>query len=411
MVNGKKITRRAALGLATAGGLVLVRETFGFSQVIGDRSVSVSVADDEDALIALVEADYAEIPTNGFETVAYLTNNVGDDVDLEYTVSTNQNGVSIRFDGQEGGPGDSLTGTTTIPEGDAEPIELECSNPGQIGDDEVLTVELPVVRGRSGDVTIEGVRMDQEFYCDGAVLEILDVRGLSHATPSHEFAAEVDVAETDGETTENLTVALTVVGDSSGQVYEATRAAPGDFPEIRDETVTVRFDDVGQLPEDDYEYTVTADADNANTTVESGSFVVTDEGLPPDLVVESVAVPNNSKGTIEFDVRNRGDRDAVLTALSVDEATHDTQTVDHVQQDGNEFERSDGPGALDARLEVPGDRTSLDETATVGPDELATFRLGTFRGPNGNQINMNDGSADVTLYLDGEPEQQLSLNP
>lgn len=400
-MNLQRLTRRSALGLVATGGAFLIADSTAFSQVTSNRIASVRTADDANALVAFYEADYSTVPKNSFETVAYVANNLSESAVFDYQISTNQNGVSIRFDGQEGGPGEVLTGSVTIDSGATEPIALECSKPGQNDGDEILSVELSQVETTSGNVRVTDATFELGFICEGSgsVLEILDVRGLTNGKTDRQYEAAVDVEETENIQTDGLQVELTITGDYGGIVYDQTR-----FPgEIKGGTVTASFGDIGTLPEDDYEYTVTANANNATATTVSDMFVVAQK-TPPDLVMTwSNNQPNNSD--ITFDVENRGEIEGVIEAVSFDSTSNDKIT--HVERSGDELVRTDGTGALDGRMDLGGSSVSLYEDATVAPGETARFRIGGFRGSNGNTRNMNNEDATLTLSLANYPGQQI----
>lgn len=396
-----RYTRRGAVALIGTGSVLLAADSFGFSQVMGNRAMNVSTGDRETSLIALIEADYNHIPHNDFETVAYLRNNLSDDVEVDYTLTTNYpDYITIRFDGQEGG---TVSGAGLVIS-DEEPIELECTNVNQLdADDERLLVT--VEEGRSTGITIQDAEMALTFVCGGPILEILDVDGLSSQNPDHYYEVTVEVEESNNEETENFNVRLEIDGDEEGVVYDETHY-PGDFS---NDTVTVEFD-IGQLPEDNYEYVVTADADNANSDTGSGQFTVTDDDLPPEFTLVNVDTTGQKNATIEFTVENEGEQAGVIEALSVDNASG-KDPIDHVSRTGNEFERTDGGGALNRTLDVPSSKETVDVTATVSAGETATFELGAFREQDGDRVNMGKGEADITLYLDDDSEHELTLEP
>lgn len=400
-MNLQRLTRRSALGLVATGSVFLISDSRGFNQITSDRLASVTTADDANALVGFYEADYAAVPKNSFETVAYVANNLSEPAIFDYQISTNQNGVSIRFDGQEGGPGDVLTGSITIDSGAAEPIALECSKPGQTDGNEVLSVDLSQVETTSGTVRVTDVNFELGFICEGSgsVLEILDVRGLTNGRTDRQYEAAVDVEETENVQTEGFQVELTITGASGGLVYDQTRS----LGEIKGGTVTTTFSDIGTLPEDDYEYTVTADADNATATSDSDMFVVAQK-TPPNLVVTgSNNEPDNSD--ITFDMENRGETEAVIEAVSFDSTTRNN--VSRVERNGDELVRTDGAGALDGLLDVGGQKVAFYEAAIIPAGGTATFRIGHFTGNNGAQRNMKNEDATLTLSLTDYPDQQI----
>jgi hypothetical protein len=113
----------------------------------------------------------------------------------------------------------------------------------------------------------------------------------------------VTVTESAGVETEGLGVELIIEErDEETTVFEERKnTTRGNFTEIRDEALIVDFD-VGQLNANNYNYFVTALADNAITDFESGGFVV---GEPPffDVTIENTNSPVSSGDTLRVDAR------------------------------------------------------------------------------------------------------------
>lgn len=378
MVDKKKLTRRSALGLVAAGGTLVVVDTLGYDVLEADRLTSILTASDDAALIALVEASYDTVPNNSFETVAHLTNNISDDVNvIYYHLSTNQDGVSIRFDGQESDVGGTVSGSINLAEGGAEPIDLECSQPGQIDGPEILTVQITEVEAENTGMTISDLEFDLSFVCTGGpILEISDIRGLGDHRSFQHIAAEIDISETNNEETSNLEVGLEIVGENEGSVVDEEKQAPADFDEIENQTITVDFD-VGQLDEDEYTYTVTANADNATRKSASDTFVVDDELLIIDLAGERTTGARN----LGVDALNRSGEPVTLVAVA---AEHDPDN-DVPNRDRDEFEElSIDIGGTNVVFEdgngdpLPGDGTRIEH----------------------NSVPLNDGQDAEYLFAD-----------
>ncbi len=392
MVDKQKMTRRTAIGLVGAGGVLLATETLAFENITADRLTSLMTAGDENAYLALVEATYDTIPNNSFETVAYLTNNVDEALTVSYTLSTGEGGVRIRFDGQTTAEGGSLTGSITIAAGDAVPIELECSKPGQISNSPVLTVDVPEAVADSNSMTISDVTFELPFVCKGGpIIDISDVRGLGDHRSFQEITGEIDVTEINNSETSGLTVRLEIVGDSGGTVFDQTKSAPGDFPEIAGETITVSFD-VGTLPEDSYTYTVTVDADNATEKTTTDTFLVDDE-----LLIIDLAASRSGARDLGVNALNRSSEDVDLVAVAVD---HDPDNEANRQRDmfeeleivlnGTTMVFDDGGGAG-----LPGDGTRIDHN----PVQLTDGQDGEYSFMNWNgQGNIKGETFEVTIW-------------
>lgn len=401
MVTTNTISRRSALALVAGGGVILASETFGYSFIDADRITSIGAADNENALIALVEASYDVVPNNAFETVAHLTNNVSDDVDvIGYEISTNQDGVSIRFNGEESAVGGTLTGSLTMTEGDAEPVDLECSKPGQIVEgDEILTVRITEVQGVSSAITIEDIEFNLEFLCKGgAILEIPEVRGLADSRSFEDFQPDVDVEETGSTETQNLSVRLQIVGDTEGTVFDETKQAPGDFAEIKGETLTVSYD-VGQLAEDSYSWTATANADNATETTATGAFEVDDE-----LLIIDLAGSRTGARDLAVDALNRSGETLELVAVAIE---HDPDN--EATRNRTEFETLEIDVGGDGIIEVsegskqnplPGDGTRIDHaSAFLMHDQVAEYSFNSWDGGG----NIKGETFEITIWaVDGD---------
>lgn len=92
MADKERITRRAALGFLAAGAAATVGETLGFDSVVADRTVSVGVTGDSDALLGLTGYDDPAAATT-------VTNRSGE----EMTVALDSADGTGRFDVGETG--------------------------------------------------------------------------------------------------------------------------------------------------------------------------------------------------------------------------------------------------------------------------------------------------------------------
>lgn len=87
MVDRKRITRRMALGLVGAGTVGLGTETFGFSSVLPERGVQVSVGDSSDALLTIEPIDVVVTDQNAPTDVVRITNNTTEELALDVDVT------------------------------------------------------------------------------------------------------------------------------------------------------------------------------------------------------------------------------------------------------------------------------------------------------------------------------------
>ena len=118
MTSGKRITRRSALALVAAGGVVAGAETLGYTNVSGSRGVDITTADDPvDALLGIdAEEDIGELTANdGAVQVAELINNLDDTIDvINVVVEAGDDGVLTasadpKFGISSGGTSSALT--------------------------------------------------------------------------------------------------------------------------------------------------------------------------------------------------------------------------------------------------------------------------------------------------------------
>lgn len=395
MARKSSLTRRSALGLLAGGGALLAVETFGFSFISTERLTSIGTAGDEDALIALVEEDYDAVPRNSFLAVAQLTNNIADDADVvTYQVSTNQDGVSINFDGQEGDVGETLTGSLFLAEGETEPIELECSQPGQIDGQSTLNVQMSEVNGPNTGISISEVDFDLDFVCEGGpVLSIDDVRGLADSRSFQDFQPEVDVSETNNTQTDDLSVRLEVEGEAQGTVFDETKQAPGNFGELANDTVTVDFD-IGEIAEDEYTYTVTADADNATSETDTNTFVVDDEILVIDLDGDRVRARD-----LSVLAHNRSGEPVHLVAVQVVHDPDNESNSDRTAYETLEIDiGNDGTAEASVNGGIP-EGQRVDHDTAILPDAEDAFYL--FEGWDGGG-NISGETFEITIW--GEVE-------
>lgn len=89
MPDGRQFTRRAALGLVASGGLLAASETFGFSNVTANRGVSVSTADDPNALLGFTGyEDSSKTPTFTNNTNSSMSITLDSAESVEFDIGT-----------------------------------------------------------------------------------------------------------------------------------------------------------------------------------------------------------------------------------------------------------------------------------------------------------------------------------
>lgn len=107
MVDGRGLTRRAALGLVAAGGVTMLTETFGFSNAVASRAASVSTADDPNALVGLDVA--TSVTKNQVSDLVDVTNNRSETISVTVSLINGDGGTTsdLYFNGSN--VGDSVT--------------------------------------------------------------------------------------------------------------------------------------------------------------------------------------------------------------------------------------------------------------------------------------------------------------
>ncbi|WP_255170675.1 hypothetical protein [Natrononativus amylolyticus] len=143
--------------LILLGIAALIAPTFGFSTLASDRGVSVSVAENDRALVALVGEEFEDLPNNEFVEVASLENNMDEQLTVDYRISTDHDEPIISFDGDDG---NEVSGTTEINQ--AEGIELNCGP----GNNDVITLTVNIEEASNSYVTVQNAEMKLVFDCD-----------------------------------------------------------------------------------------------------------------------------------------------------------------------------------------------------------------------------------------------------
>ncbi len=118
MVDGKRITRRAALGLVATGTFAAASETFGFSNTTATRGSSVDVVGDSSAYVAMLVSD--QVQKNQQAPLVDLTNNVDQTVDVTVSLNDCAQGTLYAPGGTSG-----CSVTVTLSPGGSATVDLE----------------------------------------------------------------------------------------------------------------------------------------------------------------------------------------------------------------------------------------------------------------------------------------------
>lgn len=284
MRNRSKITRRAALGSIATGGALLLHGSYGFDRIEGLRGASVSVGDDENALLGFSETDYGEISEDVWTTVAEVTNNLSSTIgELEYEISADQE-IEIRFDGEttENAQTDPLVGTlTSFAEDGVETVALRRTADSEDG---TLTVGIPSATTADGRTTIEGLSFELPFYVEAQPQGSVEIL----TDPLRDNADEVEVETADYS---NLPDPQLVVEHDGQEVV---------FDSAAEDTYAIDADDFGGLTVGEAVTATLYETDERETEIDSDSREVSEV---PDGPAGTVSLPDEVRANeVEFDV-------------------------------------------------------------------------------------------------------------
>ena len=325
MVDKKRTTRRAALGLIAAGGFGLGAETFGFSEVTGTRGANVNTANDPDALLGVVDLlDGAAVDGDDVEIIE-LVNQADEPLDLDVDQSVGS-GLTPADPFEDGllDPGESTT------------LSVSCDGGSGSG---FTTVGIDVNSAVGETILIEqlsrtfSVERDCPGGGDGPFFEI---QGLETNSPIEEDEAldvQADIVNTglDPDTQDiELDIDGTVVDTELDLTLDGGQS----------ETVNLTW------PEEDtaegvYDATVSSDDDSATEVVEVG----VDDGFTYEIhsVSGEAAGGNRIDVTVEL---TTDDPDAVLEIRTL---------RDSGERDSVEIEN---PGSVETRELRGGNQTT-----------------------------------------------------
>ena len=108
MLDTNRLTRRSALALMGAGALLATSGSNAFSNVTGNRGVSINAADDPDAFLGIEGVDTDQTPTfinrTGNDLTVTLTADVTDEIRFDVGDDGNEVTDSVQFDVDQGNP-------------------------------------------------------------------------------------------------------------------------------------------------------------------------------------------------------------------------------------------------------------------------------------------------------------------
>lgn len=172
--------------------------------------------------------------------------------------------ASLSFDGTtlSHNGGDTLT--------DAE-LRGAVSDPGNIPAEFAAGDTTDISSSLDGPGTVTVVVGDTVVasFEGGAILSITSVADLSDGSTTYDYQPTVSLEETNNIATENLKVTLTIKNSSGTSVYSQSNS----LGELNGGSTSTGFS-VGTLTADEYSWTVTVTADNAEDSTQTGSFTV-----------------------------------------------------------------------------------------------------------------------------------------
>ncbi|WP_254861680.1 hypothetical protein [Halovivax gelatinilyticus] len=201
---------KLGLVLVVAGALVLAGPVFGFSTFAADRGVSVSTAEDPNAILGIDMADSVELDDSDV-LVATLTNNIGSEIDtLDVDIQSGILTVSSGFSDQ-------------LSEGESTQLYVECGDASGPGSQDIsITIEEATSSDSGLTISRNTVTTKVEYDCGGRDTDgdfiITDVR-------MNDNSVEFDI--------ENIGTSVDLGGVSIDETTTpATEVNNGNNPEI-----------------------------------------------------------------------------------------------------------------------------------------------------------------------------------
>ena len=159
MSDGKKWTRRAAIGFIGAGAGLFALNTGAATQIYSDRNVSFGTAEDDNALLPLSDkSGNASISGSSDEAVVY-------------EIGQNQNNLGWEFTNAEILSVGTSTGSVENPgitvSGEGETVEIGCNSSGEFEGEYEITLRLTAeVSGENGPLSVTTERKTQRVSID-----------------------------------------------------------------------------------------------------------------------------------------------------------------------------------------------------------------------------------------------------
>jgi len=274
----------------------------------------------------------------------------------------------------------------------------------------------PTIDGESSkEQTLTWDTSDGDAGSYDAVVEVDNQDGTLHDSDTEEVLVADDSRSQDGllyevDGTDNLEIRI---GDTVP--YTATASYDdGSTEDVTDEVdvnVTagddsdVTIDESNNEVTGDNDGTVTLEADDANGFTDTVDLTVS----PP--MADQVTATGTSFGTfVEFDLENTGSYTVEIEEISVDNVITSSGNADKIDNDGNNEVNQQGDwGYLDTqKIEIGGAARSFDNTTTIDPSEVSSFRMGEVRQGNGKSRSATE--VMFTLYFSDGTSRQYTIN-
>lgn len=128
------------------------------------------------------------------------------------------------------------------------------------------------------------------------------------------------------------------------------------------------------------------------------SIDATDPPGSASQTIDSGGMSAGSNTKIEFTIENTGVSDVTIAEIAV-VSTDTGATFVEDEDDGIEFENTDGTNLLDSRINIGGNSQSLDSPTTIASGSSESFNLGQFRDGSGTGGTVNTNNQQVTIRL------------
>lgn len=322
---------RLGVALAVVGVAMLAAPTLGFESIAAERTTTVTVADDANALLGV--AATAETPDNKNDAVVVeITNNAGvdfTDLQTDVTLDTTRLSVSDGFDG-------------TLAAGATSGLTLTCDRGGS------GTATVTVVSTATGDgLTVQDHEFSHtfEYSCTGG--------GNSGTRPASFTASDVD--ETDSNPTQTFTFDVGPLGNKDTATVDLTDSQDNggiDYTTMTSADVSVTSDQsVRSLEYDPATNRITYEAQgNVGGTIE--------------IRIENFVVDSSTGGTVEYsDSTGRTDSDTFAVIAVAENGQSVDTSGDATVPDGENAGEVSAGGTVDV-----GSNANVNNGVDAGSD-------------------------------------------